>query len=222
MTQTNYQATAKPQGETSTALDALSEGVNSALARDDLTEAHDRLSDLIAACPQSVQAHTLAGLVAMRLERREDATVHFGRALDLAPDDYDTNYNMALAELSRHCWNGALERFRHLRRLRPDNPDLLNDLGVVWLEKKHRGRALASFSRAMKQDPGHSTARNNAMQLCLENGLTERAGALLQSQLQSSGLSPIAKVEIHRWQQVLDDPNLLKAELTPVDAGEEE
>jgi predicted Zn-dependent protease len=208
MSQTKNQSTEIPRERISAELEALSARVNSALEQDDLASAHDLLTDLVDACPRSVQARTMAGIVAMRLDRREDATVHFGQALELAPNDYNTNYNMALVELGRHRWDGALERFRHLRRLRPDSPDLLNDLGVVWLEKNHRGRALASFSRAMKQDPGHRMARNNAMQLCIENGLTDRAHKLLDRSEQSRGVSEIARAEIHRWREILDDPEL--------------
>ena len=58
----------------------------------------------------------------------------------------------------------------------------------------------------MKLDTDNSMARNNAMELCLTSGRTDRAGKLLENQQQQPSLSPKAQSEIHRWREVLDDP----------------
>lgn len=183
--------------------------INAALEKGDIGEAYTWLQRLIQVAPESAQVHTTAGLVAMQLDRQEDATAHFAQALKLAPDDLVTNYNMALSEMHHEQYDRALERFQRLRRLDPNNADLLNDLGVVWLQKNQPARALASFSRAMKLDPGHSMARNNAMELCLGSGLSERAARMLERQESSPDLPVRARAEIHRWRRLLDDPKCL-------------
>jgi len=202
-------------------VEELTARVNTALESGDLSEAYVLQQRLIEAGPESVQTHTTAGLMAVQLDRLGEATIHFTHALKLAPDDFNTNYNVALAEMRHERYNLALQRFRHLRRLQPHNADLWNDLGVVWLQKNRRARALASFSRALKLDPDNSNARNNAMELCLSVGLINQARRILEYQEQKSKLSVRAEAEVHRWRQILDNPNCI-LEDEPALTGQEE
>ena len=196
--------------------------INEALEASDFETAYRWLQELTRITPESAQVYTTAGLVALQLDRQGEATMHFARALKMSPDDYVTNYNMALTEMRHERYDLALERLHHLRRLNASNADVLNDIGVVWLQKNRPSRALASFSRAMKLDPDHSMARNNAMELCLTNGLTGRADKLLESQRQNPRLSPIAQVEIHRWQEILKDPTCVQGDRPPTEADGED
>jgi len=195
--------------------------INEALKASDFETAYHWLLKLTQITPESAQIHTTAGLVALQLDRQDDATLHFTRALKLSPDDYVTNYNMALTEMQHERYDPALERLRHLRRLDASNVDILNDIGVVWLQKNRPSRALASFSRAMKLDPDHSMARNNAMELCLTNGLSNHADKLLERQAESVYLSPRALAEIHRWIQILEDPTYLQSDSIPTETDGE-
>ncbi|MCD6248795.1 MAG: hypothetical protein J7J98_00510 [candidate division Zixibacteria bacterium] len=196
--------------------------IHKALESSDFETAYHWLQKLIQFIPDSAQAHTTAGLVALQLDRQENATQHFTRALKLSPDDYVTNYNMALTEIRHERYDPALLRLRHLRRLDASNVDILNDIGVVWLQKNRPLRALASFSRAMKLDPDHSMARNNAMELCLTNGLIDHADKLLGQQAESAYLSPNALAEIHRWVEIIDDPSCSQNNSVPVETDEED
>lgn len=196
--------------------------IHEALESSDFETAYRWLQKLIQFIPESAQAHTTAGLVALQLDRQENATQHFMRALKLSPDDYVTNYNMALTEMRHERYDPALLRLRHLRRLDASNVDVLNDIGVVWLQKNRPMRALASFSRAMKLDPDHSMARNNAMELCLTNGLIDQADKLLEHQAESAYLSPRALTEIHRWVEIIEDPTRSKNDSVPTETDEED
>lgn len=206
--------------ETAVSAEEATARINQALEVSDFKTAYDWLEELTQITSDSTQVHTTAGLVALQLDRREEAVIHFARALKQSPDDYVTNYNVALTEMQHERYDQALKRLRHLRRLDDANGDVLNDMGVVWLQKNRPARALASFSRAMKIDPDNSMARNNAMELCLTNGLTERADKMLEKQQRNSVLTPMAQTEIHRWQQVLQDPACPRADTTPVDDGQ--
>lgn len=203
-----------------TAVEDLTRAVNAALEADDPVKSYDLLQRLVRTAPDSAQLQTTAGLVALQLDRQGEASLHFARALKFAPDDYVTNYNMALTEMRNERYDLALERLNHLRRQDAGNVDVLNDIGVVWLQKNRLTRALAFFSRAMKLNPDHSMARNNAMELCLTRGLTEPATRLLSDQEKCPYLSPRALAEIHRWQQILNDPNCLRNGSTPIGAGQ--
>ncbi len=201
---------AQADGETDrSSIDGLALEVGTALDNGELDRAYSLLAQMIESGPASAQVHTTAGLVATQLDRPADAGRHLAHALRLAPDDFDTNYNLALSEIRDGRYQPALRRFRHLRRLYPDNADLLNDIGVLWQLRNQSARALAAFSQALKLDPNHSMARNNAMELCLQTSLTDRARRLLARQAQAIDLSPKSKAEIDRWLQVLDDPDCI-------------
>lgn len=195
--------------------------INEALEASDFETAYRWLGELTQIEPVSPQVHTTAALVALQLNRQGEATLHFARALTLSPDDYVTNYNMAITEMQHQRFDLALRRLRHLRKLDGTNADVLNDMGVVWLQKNSPSRALASFSRAMKLDPDHSRARNNAMELCLTRGLTDRADSLLERQEKNPCLSLQSRLEIDCWQQVLCDPEGTRTDTTPAEAGAE-
>jgi Flp pilus assembly protein TadD len=193
------------QGKTGTIAE-LTTTVNAALENGKLEEASDALRQMIRLNPDSPQTVTLAGLVALQLDQPTIAFEHFARAHKLAPDDASVNYNMALAAIGQKEYDQALVFFQRLRKLEPDNANLLNDQGVVWLYKGRPDRALASFSRAIKLDPNNSQARNNFLEFCLNNNLIDRARASLNRQETEANLTECSKAEIHRWQEILNDP----------------
>ena len=65
------------------------------LQRGNLAGARQVLEEAAAADPKSARAHNGLGVVAMRMGRPDDAFVHWKRAVDLAPHDYDALFNLA-------------------------------------------------------------------------------------------------------------------------------
>ena len=59
-------------------------------------------------------------------------------------------------------------------RLDPNQPDLLNSRGELWLAKLDRRKALMDFAAALKLQPDHAAARTNHKALALE---VEKLGA---------------------------------------------
>src|SRR6185503_2483073 len=79
-----------------------------------LSGAQHVLEEAAAADPKSARAHNGLGVVAMRMGRADDAFVHWKRAVDLAPHDYDALFNLAteLDAAGRHDEaRPLLERF---------------------------------------------------------------------------------------------------------------
>ncbi|RKX26774.1 MAG: hypothetical protein DRP45_02700 [Candidatus Zixiibacteriota bacterium] len=177
---------------------------NTFLHEDDLSAAYATVRQLIQRQPDSVQVHMMAGLLALKLEDSAGARTHFERTLELSPDDFEASYNLALLDMMNGKPDEALSRFAQLRRMRPNDASLLNDIGVIWTEKNNSARALGAYSRGLRLDPNDSRIRNNAMQMCFEQGLCETGLKILERQENSSALSGRSRAEIHRWKEILD------------------
>ena len=65
------------------------------LQRGNLAGARQVLEEAAAADPKSARAHNGLGVVAMRMGRADEAFVHWKRAVDLSPHDYDALFNLA-------------------------------------------------------------------------------------------------------------------------------
>jgi choline-sulfatase len=84
------------------------------LQRGNLAGARRALEEAAAADPKSARAHNGLGVVAMRMGRADEAFVHWKRAVELAPHDYDALFNLAteLDAAGRHDEaRPLLERF---------------------------------------------------------------------------------------------------------------
>lgn len=185
-------------------IDNIVQSVNAYLDKNDLAAAYPLLEKLCNNRPDNLQSHLIAGLVAVQVNRHTAARRHFDRALDINPDDYDTNYNSALLDLKDRRPQDARARFLRLLRMNPRQAGLHNDLGVIWSDEKRPARALACFSRALKLNPDYSQARNNAMQLCLENRLTIPASRILVRNEQNDSISSLSRIEIKRWKEIVE------------------
>ena len=165
----------------------------------DLAAAYDNLVELNRLQPGSPALETTAGVIALQLTREGEATMHFAKALSLAPDDYDANYNMALNERRLRRYDLALERLHHLRRLNPAEPSLLNDMAVIWSDKGKPGRSLACFSRALKLDPNAAEPRNHAMQFMRRTRESHHAAPAHLSNQTGCGTVPVEQRLEQRW-----------------------
>ena len=179
------------------------ERVNTLLAENRLEEAYPLLQRLTEMHPYNVTVLSAAALTAVRLGRYDAAEQWLRTALQVAPDNFDTNYNLALVAMTRRDWTTALRRLRHLRHLDPTNTRLLSDIAIIWSNRERPGRALAAYGRALRLDPENSQTRNNAMQFCLENQQPRQALRLLERQEQRTELSAKAQAEVHHWREII-------------------
>lgn len=194
----------KAPGITARSAEELTAGANEFIQKNDLVAAYPLLNRLAGLRSNDCRSSVMAGVVAVKLEKESEAVDHFNRALTLAPDDYDANYNLALVQMMKGELSEALARLRHLVRLYPNNSSLWNDMAVLWANQKRTARALGAYSRALRVDPNDSRTRNIAMQFCLEEGLLEPGRKLLGRQQNSDSLTAQSVAEIHRWQEILD------------------
>ncbi len=207
--------TAAPENFAGLSVEELSQRANQHIRDNDLSGAYPLLAQLAENRTDHAEVHTTAGLVALQLNRPDDAREHLLRAITAAPDDFDANYNLALVEVMLERFNDALSRLRRLRRLNPENSSLLNDMAVIWSDSRNPGRALGAFARALRINPNDSSTRNNAMQFCLDRSLLEPGRKLLIRQQDNARLTDLSRAEVNRWKEILDG-----AVGTPPETGE--
>lgn len=192
---------------TQPAIDELTRQANAFLEKNDIGQAYPyvcRLAEI-----EQTEAHTnlTAGLMALTLGKRDEAGQHFRRALKKAPHDFDANYNLALLNIMDDNVDEAEGVLSRLVELQPDNAALHNDLAIVWMNKKDTQRVprvLQSFERALELDPNFAQARENAMQLILENRLFAEGRHVLELNAKHSRVSAASLADIKKWDETIE------------------
>ncbi len=162
---------------------------NQYLQRNDLPAAYPFVSRLAETIRADAQTSITAGLIALTLERQDEATRHFERAVRHEPDNFDANFNLALVEIQ----NGRLERagdvLRHLILCHPENASLHNDLGVVLAGRLEFDDAFDAYARALKIDPNYDQVRRNVTDLAVQQRLEPKALDILAANRKLAGVS---------------------------------
>ncbi|MEA2736044.1 MAG: hypothetical protein QOE14_2495, partial [Humisphaera sp.] len=136
-----------------------------ALAR----QMQNRLDDAIASfraavriAPNHAAAHNALG-VALAMQRRVEAIDEFRRAIELDPNLADAHFNLGLAyhRTERHAH--ALLTLTRAAELSPDNPGLLNLLGITQLAMGRAALAIEAFRSALHVHPDFPLAADNLL-----------------------------------------------------------
>jgi len=73
----------------------------------------------------------------------------------------------------------AIDAYAHALKIKPDNPDVLTDMGVMYRNEKMFPQAIECFEKALTIDPKHRLARYNKGAVLL-NDLLDRNGAIAE------------------------------------------
>jgi spermidine synthase len=92
-----------------------------ALNRDELRVGHALASEAQTLVPGSADAHYALGISLMRLERFEEATPHFERAVNLRPDHWPSHYGLAMARDQAGQLSEAIASLQRALELNPDD-----------------------------------------------------------------------------------------------------
>jgi len=79
------------------------------------------------------------------------------------PNDADSVLQLANANYDIENWDRARQLYSHYLELRPDQPDVLTDLGITYRNLGQFDQALDLFGRAQQVAPDHWQARFNAV-----------------------------------------------------------
>lgn len=125
----------------------------------------------------SADAHLLAGLIFMGQMRHLDAIRHYRRAIELKPDFYYAQNNLAAAYLATERYDEAIEVLSKLVStiLYDRKGHALNNLGWAWYKKGNLQRARQHFVTATQMGPKLCPPHNNLGMLYADQSDHEQA-----------------------------------------------
>jgi len=127
----------------------------------------------------------------------------------LQPNSADGWIKLGNAQLRAHKIDAAEKCFKTGLTLNPRNPEILNGLGIIQVQRKHPQDALGYFNSALAQKPGYSPALLNAG-LVSQDYLNNRPAAL-EKYRQYLAVQPRSA----NWEMVSAMAGRLNAELNP-------
>ena len=91
-----------------------------------------------------------------------DAALQAGhKAVQLAPNDADAHFNLALVFTQSNRPKAAIGSYEAAVRLRPAHAQAWNNLGVLYRQTKQPEAAVRAFERALAAEPGLTEAQAN-------------------------------------------------------------
>lgn len=147
-----------------------------ALDREDFPEARMHAEYLLGSAPDVAEHHFLAGLVAARADRFDEARTHYRAAIDQAKGAYPEAYfNLAISEKKAKRFDDAVAAYRQAIELRPDYQQAWNNLGLLLASTGKPVDAEAALRRALSIDPRYAAAWLNLGELLGDQNRDEEA-----------------------------------------------
>ncbi len=140
--------------------------LNNLLENNQLAEALPILHTLADQSPNDPQLWVTAGLVALSLNKQEEAGRSFELALKADPENIDALYNSALLAMSRGLTDKAIEHFETIAAVNPKDADVYNDLAVIWINKSNSDKVKECFARAIELNPKLHSGQKKCHGVC--------------------------------------------------------
>lgn len=96
-------------------------------------------------------------------ETKEQAIDSYRSVLRLDPNDYDAQYNLAIALMEERNFEEAIQILRKLQSENPRNMDIVNQLGWGYLNSGKFELAFTTWRRAMVTDPNNYGIKDSVM-----------------------------------------------------------
>ena len=117
---------------------------------------------------------------AYRLQKRwDEARTVLERALEVAPQDPEANYSLAMVFAQTDETDEAYQHLQRALQARPAYPEALNNLGVLYLRTNRRDAAVASFEQCIRVAPAFDQAYLNLARVYVLEGAPVRARGVL-------------------------------------------
>src|SRR6185437_1769840 len=147
---------------------------------------------LIAARPDSSDAHNILGVALAALGRPGEANEALRRAIEINPGA--ASYRANLSDVLRRAGrlDDAARAAQQAIELQPDNVHALNNLGIVQYERKQFEEAVACYRRALELKPGMAEALNNLGNALRATGDSEGAMEAYRQALTQRSIYPEA------------------------------
>ena len=132
------------------------------LAAGRLTEAWEKFDKLLKQYPEEPRLQQVTGLAALKRGDREAALAHVRKAVALAPDDAEALTLLAWLDMEvAGEVDTAIASYRKVATLKPEIPEVHNNLGVALKRNGDLEQAVGSFSRALELNPDFAQAASN-------------------------------------------------------------
>ncbi len=132
---------------------------------------------------------------AARDGRHVEARLLYARVLEEDPRSAGAHHGLAILADRQQDFVKAETHYLAALELRPEDADLLNDVGYSYLLQNRHSEAKQLFVKALEVDPGHELATSNLGHLHAKNGRFEEALALFRR----VGTEDQAQAEVARY-----------------------
>ncbi len=174
--------------------------LNNLLENNQLAEALPILNTLAGQSPDDPELWVTAGLVALSLDKQDEASRSFELALKADPKNIDALYNSALLAMSQGLSDKAIEYFETIAAVNPEDANVYNDLAVTWIDKSNINKVKECFARAIELNPNYTQARKNAMEFAADHNQQEWGRQLLDRNRALPGVSDETVKDIKSWE----------------------
>lgn len=127
------------------------------------------------ALPKEAVGPYRLGLIARAEKNDAKALTYFEDALTRNPTAVDALAQIAMIKITRGKANEARERVNKQIEASPNNPQLYNLLGQLWMQAKNSGQAETAFNKAIELDPSLLSAYMNLGQVYHIAGKSDQA-----------------------------------------------
>jgi tetratricopeptide (TPR) repeat protein len=136
--------------------------------------------------PKSIGAHTLIGMILQTKGRTDEAVSRYEQTVQIDRRAAVAANNLAwlYAAEGKGNLDQALDLAQAAREVLPDQPEVNDTLGYIYLKKQIPTLAVPPMLRAVDKDPKNPTYHYRLGQAYLESGSREKAKASLEAALQ--------------------------------------
>ena len=131
----------------------------------------------LTADPNCADALHLLGMIALQQGRAQTAAELTAKAIAIDGREASYHFHHALALQTLNDSRGAVASYRRALTLKPDDPDIYNNMGNALAAQDRPEEAVAAFRRALTLQPGNAVAHNNLGNVQRRMGLLDDAEA---------------------------------------------
>ncbi|MCK4786001.1 MAG: tetratricopeptide repeat protein [Desulfobacteraceae bacterium] len=106
-------------------------------------------------------AHSNLGIALFFQGKRDEAMVHFHKALHINPGFADARTNLGIVLANKGRMTEAISHFSEVLRINPDSYEAHNNLGVALERQGNTAEAVKHYSEALRINPDFDEAHNN-------------------------------------------------------------
>jgi len=140
--------------------------------------------DLLAACPEDAEAHSVLGVALLATERPEEAAKQFRRALELDPADFTALYNLGSMAADSGQLHDAVKMLEEALRVSPGSFDAHQRLAAAYGQQGRLKDALTQLRAAQSLAPEDAQTHSALSQVLDSLDQSEEAFAQLKRALE--------------------------------------